>query len=237
MKTSRKVRKSLLVASTGVFAGALAVSAAVQVIQPPPSDFIDTEASTNLVFAPLQEDTRHYRLKFSGDFSPSNDREVAFGGDANGDGDLSPEETEARFGVDCGEKKVKVEGVGGPEVKVRGEGEQWNLRFKRNGKWHDDRRQILHFGIQQLVERNGVGDVELADLRPPQRSERRTHVLRERTDDDTHRRLQLELHLPHLPHLFHLFHPFHLLQLRTFGLLQINLQQLHLYLYLLQLFL
>ena len=112
MKTSRKVRKSLLVASTGVFAGALAVSAAVQVIQPPPSDFIDTEASTNLVFAPLQEDTRHYRLKFSGDFSPSNDLEVAFGGDANGDGDLSPEETEARFGVDCGEKKVKVEGVG-----------------------------------------------------------------------------------------------------------------------------
>ena len=109
MKTSRKVRKSLLVASTGVFAGALAVSAAVQVIQPPPSDFIDTEASTNLVFAPLQEDTRHYRLKFSGDFSPSNDLEVAFGGDANGDGDLSPEETEARFGVDCGEKKSKSE--------------------------------------------------------------------------------------------------------------------------------
>ena len=53
--------------------------------------------------------------------------EFAIGGDANGDGDLSPEETEARFGVDCGEKKVKVEGVGGPEVKVRGEGEQWNL--------------------------------------------------------------------------------------------------------------
>ena len=134
MKTSRKVRKSLLVASTGVFAGALAVSAAVQVIQPPPSDFIDTEASTNLVFAPLQEDTRHYRLKFSGDFSPSNDLEVAFGGDANGDGDLSPEETEARFGVDCGEKKVKVEGVGGPEVKVRGEGEQWNLSTDSAGQ-------------------------------------------------------------------------------------------------------
>ena len=38
--------------------------------------------------------------------------EFAIGGDANGDGDLSLEETEARFGVDCGEKKVKVEGVG-----------------------------------------------------------------------------------------------------------------------------
>ena len=132
MKTSRKVRKSLLVASTGVFAGALAVSAAVQVIQPPPSDFIDTEASTNLVFAPLQEDTRHYRLKFSGDFSPSNDLEVAFGGDANGDGDLSPEETEARFGVDCGEKKSKSECPPSEASCAAGamrgvEVEQWNL--------------------------------------------------------------------------------------------------------------
>ena len=79
---------------------------------PPPSGFIDTEASTNTFFAPLQEDTRQYVVRFSGDFSPSNDLEFAIGGDANGDGDLSPEETEARFGVDCGEKKVKVEGVG-----------------------------------------------------------------------------------------------------------------------------
>ena len=109
--------RGLLVASTGMFAGALAVSAAVQTIQPPPSDFIDTEASTNVVFAPLQEDTRQYVVRFSGDFSPSNDLEFAVGGDANGDGDLSPEETEARYDIDCGEK----------EVKVRGEGEQWNL--------------------------------------------------------------------------------------------------------------
>ena len=79
---------------------------------PPPSGFIDTEASTNTFFAPLQEDTRQYVVRFSGDFSPSNDLEFAIGGDANGDCDLSLEETEARFGVDCGEKKVKVEGVG-----------------------------------------------------------------------------------------------------------------------------
>ena len=105
--------RGLLVASTGIFAGALAVSAAVQVIQPPPSDFIDTEASTNVVFAPLQEDTRQYVVRFSGDFSPSNDLEVAFGGDANGDGDLSPEETEYRAGVDCGIRKEEVV-VGSP---------------------------------------------------------------------------------------------------------------------------
>ena len=116
--------RGLLVASTGIFAGALAVSAAVQVIQPPPSDFIDTEASTNVVFAPLLEDTRQYRLRFSGDFSPSNDLEVAFGGDANGDGDLSPEEIEAQFGIDCGKKKSKS----GVEV------EQWNCSTDSAGQ-------------------------------------------------------------------------------------------------------
>ena len=99
--------------SAGVLAFALSASAAMLILPtPPPSGFIDTEASTNTFFAPLQEDTRQYVVRFSGDFSPSNDLEFAIGGDANGDGDLSPEETEARFGVDCGEKKVKVEGVG-----------------------------------------------------------------------------------------------------------------------------
>ena len=99
--------------SAGVLAFALSASAAMRILPtPPPSGFIDTEVSTNTFFAPLQEDTRQYVVRFSGDFSPSNDLEFAIGGDANGDGDLSPEETEARFGVDCGEKKVKVEGVG-----------------------------------------------------------------------------------------------------------------------------
>ena len=99
--------------SAGVLAFALSASAAMRILPtPPPSGFIDTEASTNTFFAPLQEDTRQYVVRFSGDFSPSNDLEFAIGGDANGDGDLSPEETEARFGVDCGDKKVKVEGVG-----------------------------------------------------------------------------------------------------------------------------
>ena len=101
---------SVSAVSAGVLAFALSASATVRTLPtPPPSNFIDTEASTNVVFAPLQEDTRQYVLRFAGDFSPSNDLEVAFGGDANGDDDLSPEETEARFGVDCGEKKVKVE--------------------------------------------------------------------------------------------------------------------------------
>ena len=101
--------KSFPALYAGVFAAATAFAGSVhQLPMPPPSGFVDTEASTNVVFAPLLEDTRQYRLKFSGDFTPSNNLEVAFGGDANGDGDLSPEETEARFGVDCGEGFAEV---------------------------------------------------------------------------------------------------------------------------------
>ena len=107
---AKRIKMSVSAVSAGVLAFALSASAAMRILPtPPPSGFIDTEASTNTFFAPLQEDTRQYVVRFSGDFSPSNDLEFAIGGDANGDGDLSPEETEARFGVDCGEKKVKSE--------------------------------------------------------------------------------------------------------------------------------
>ena len=113
--------RGLLVASTGVFAGALAVSAAVLTIQPPPSGYADTEGSTNVVFAPLLEDTRQYVVRFSGDFSPSNDLEFAVGSDADGDGDLSPEETEYRAGVDCGERNTP------PLHLTRNQQARWNL--------------------------------------------------------------------------------------------------------------
>ena len=43
------------------------------------------------------------RLQLAADFTPSNAVIVAFGTDANADGDLSPEETAGRVGVDCGE--------------------------------------------------------------------------------------------------------------------------------------
>ena len=124
---AKRIKMSVSAVSAGVLAFALSASAAMRILPtPPPSGFVDTEASTNTFFAPLQEDTRQYVVRFAGDFSPSNDLEVAIGGDADGDGDLSPVEVEAQFGIDCGEKKVKVLGEGGPEVKVRGEGEQWN---------------------------------------------------------------------------------------------------------------
>ena len=93
--------RGLLVASAGIFAGALAVSAAVQTIQPPPSDFIDTEASVNVPI-PTNEG-RHIKLTLAFESSPTNAVVVSLGRDTNGDGDLAPEETVERVGVDCGE--------------------------------------------------------------------------------------------------------------------------------------
>ena len=93
--------RGLLVAMTGVFAGALAVSAAVRTIQPPPSGYVDAESSVNVAI-PTNEG-RHVKLTLAFESSPTNAVQVAFGRDANCDGDLVPEETEARVGVDCGE--------------------------------------------------------------------------------------------------------------------------------------
>ena len=119
---AKRIKMSVSAVSAGVLAFALSSSAAVRTLPtPPPSDFIDTEASTNVVFAPLQEDTRQYVMRFAGDFSPSNDLEVAFGGDTNGDGDLSPEETEYRAGVDCGERNTP------PLHLTRNQQSSWNL--------------------------------------------------------------------------------------------------------------
>lgn len=69
--------------------------------QLPPSEYPDTEVSTNLVL----ELGRHVggfnlRLEFNG--TPSNDVEVVVGTDADGDGELSFDESGMRLGWDCG---------------------------------------------------------------------------------------------------------------------------------------
>ena len=79
-------------------------SAALAVIQtlpmPPPSPYPDAESS---VAVPLDASCGPLmRLRIAADFTPSNAVIVAFGTDVDNDGDLSPEETAIRVGVDCG---------------------------------------------------------------------------------------------------------------------------------------
>ena len=70
---------------------------------PEPSAFADAESSTNVVLA--VDRAKLFSLGFTIELSPSttNCLEIALGADADGDGELSPEESDALFGYDCGE--------------------------------------------------------------------------------------------------------------------------------------
>ena len=86
-------------------------SAALAVIQtlpmPPPSPYPDAESS---VAVPLDASCGPLmRLRIAADFTPSNAVIVAFGTDVDNDGDLSPEETAIRVGVDCGASFIREE--------------------------------------------------------------------------------------------------------------------------------
>ena len=68
---------------------------------PPPSPYPDTESSVDVPLDPSRGPLM--RLRLAADFTPSNAVTVAFGTDADNDGDLSPEETDLRVGCDCEE--------------------------------------------------------------------------------------------------------------------------------------
>ena len=65
--------------------------------------FADAESSTNIVLA--VDRAKLFSLGFTIELSPSttNCLEIALGADADGDGGLSPEESDVLFGYDCGE--------------------------------------------------------------------------------------------------------------------------------------
>ena len=68
----------------------------------PPCDYADTECSTNFPIVVDFREMSRFVFDLSLDASPSNTVEVAIGTDANGDGNLSVEESAYAFGYDCG---------------------------------------------------------------------------------------------------------------------------------------
>ena len=95
----------------------------------PVSEYADTEVSTNIPFAVSFNAMSRMNFSISLEASPSNCVEVSIGTDANGDGDLSLDEADQTFGYNCG-TWFQRDAVG-DEVKVIGEGEQWNLRIEK----------------------------------------------------------------------------------------------------------
>ena len=75
---------------------------AVTVEPLPQSEFADTEVSTNIAFAVERPAMTRIEFTVALDATPTNNVEVAIGTDANGDGNLSVEESAHVFGYDCG---------------------------------------------------------------------------------------------------------------------------------------
>ena len=87
MKFAASVLVALLVHASA-FAGAR-----VEVLTLPPSVFVDTEVSTNIVVNRRRNDVKAFSVYMELAGSVSNSVQIAFGRDADGDGNLAPGET------------------------------------------------------------------------------------------------------------------------------------------------
>ncbi len=82
------------------------LAAALVVPSMPPPEFDDYEDITNCVFDASRQDAKEFAVRIELDATPSNDVEVVFGRDADGDGILSRTEETMSIGYGCGEWMV-----------------------------------------------------------------------------------------------------------------------------------
>ena len=75
---------------------------AVTVTPLPPSEFADTEVSTNIAFVVERPAMTRIEFAVALDAASTNNVEVAIGTDEDSDGNLSVEEASYVFGYDCG---------------------------------------------------------------------------------------------------------------------------------------
>ena len=95
----------------------------------PPVAHDDTETITNVPFAAWQDCAGKFKFSLTCRTTPTNNVQVAFGTDANGDGVLSLAESDLIVGWDCGAWFVK-EGFDGTCVEsYAGLGDLWTLAF------------------------------------------------------------------------------------------------------------
>lgn len=85
----------------------------------PPSEFPDTEASSNFVFSAGTDAERNWILAIEANVSSNNNVQIEFGQDGDGDGYLAVNERELVVGWDCGYWICK-DRRGGCESRVAG---------------------------------------------------------------------------------------------------------------------
>ena len=98
---------------------------------PPPSAYVDTESSTNVVFSGWNDLTRFVKIHAEVFASLASCVQVAIGTDRSNDGALAVEETDLVLGYDCG---------------------TWFIRDERNGReWTEDVSNLLSGDFVQQV--------------------------------------------------------------------------------------
>ena len=127
----------------------------------PIGELPNTEVATNLVLRIDAAKTERLVFTIEADNSPSNSLSVAVGCDANGDGDLSLEEADAVFGLDCGEWFVArtANGVVTSETVQGG-------RISRDVAFHD-KAIFGEWNLAKVVKR-GLGEIDervVSDIR------------------------------------------------------------------------
>ena len=94
---------ALAMAARGAFA-----AAPRHVSNMPDSPYLDTEVSTNIVFKSSQNELRKIDVDMEFVGTPTNNVQVAFGHDADADGDLSDEESQLVFGWKSGRRFLSL---------------------------------------------------------------------------------------------------------------------------------
>ena len=127
----------------------------------PAGELPNTEVATNLILRIDATKTERLVFTIEADNSPSNSLSVAVGRDANGDGDLSLEEADVVFGLDCGEwfEARTANGVVASEAVQAG-------RISRDIAFHD-KAIFGEWNLAKVVKR-GLGEIDervVADIR------------------------------------------------------------------------
>ena len=137
----------------------------------PQSEYADTEVSTNVPFAVSFDAMSRVNFSLSLDASPSNCVEVSIGEDANGDGNLSPEESAYTFGFDCGRwftrsaaddsETVETDNQGQTLMVISGRAER-NFRLRKSRL--DEAWNLVKVTRRGVAE---IGEVTLVEGRKP----------------------------------------------------------------------
>ena len=138
----------------------LSMAAFAVTVEPlPSSEYADTEVSTNMAFVVERPAMKRIEFTVALDATPTNNVEVAIGTDANGDGNLSVEESAYVFGYDCGKwfERRRDEGWGMRDQVEAPVGETPKVLGRVERKFVLKRRQLETVWNLVKVTRRGCG--------------------------------------------------------------------------------